>query len=93
MSNKEAIIGHKYHELDMYIITLCACIWCALGLQKCLYPRIFPVHGENVSVPGVHPASFLDPCLTGGLLGGALRGRTVQLFGRLAALETYTLRY
>ena len=29
-------------------------------------------HGGNVSAQGI----FLDPCTTGGLLGGALRGRT-----------------
>ena len=49
------------------------------------------IQGGNVSAPGI----FLDPCPSSGLLGGALRGAlsAVQLFGRLAVLETHTLRY
>ena len=50
------------------------------------HPNPQPNPRGNVSAPGI----FLDPCPSSGLLGGTLSA--VQLFGRLAVLETHTLR-
>ena len=77
------------------------CRICPLMCSHCLLlcPSSRAFFRGNVSAPGI----FLDPCPTGDLLGGALRGalrgrlkrsaRAVQLFGRLAVVETHTLRY
>ena len=42
---------------------------------------------------GRAPGIFFDPCPTGDLFGGCTKrsARTVQLFGRLAVLESRTL--